>query len=303
MKTELQFGHTVIPAKDQVRISTLNALNNPERLDERIEFLSEEINVLNPDILCLQEVIFDDVDGSSASLDTIADKTNLKVSNSLLQTTSRKGVHSGIAILSSMETVKTGTFHLYNNDLGVTNKNAMYSIFMHPNGSAIIAITAHLHWGGDQEYGRLIQLSAINRKAKELFEDYKHLNPIIVLGGDFNAVPTGDAIRFMTGKGVGIANDGAYWIDAWELLGNADNEYTSLPLDYWNQKTALANGIVIPELLPKRRIDYLLSFGWTYGSHGSPLTFAHCFGNPSPAGLPISDHIGLTADYWVDPTA
>lgn len=144
-------------------------------------------------------------------------------------------------------------------------------------------------------------MSAINRKAKELFEEYKDLNPVIVLGGDFNAVPTGDAIRFMTGKGVGIANDGAYWVDAWELLGSSDNEYTSVPLNYWNRKTALATGTLIPELLPKRRIDYLLSFGWSYGKHGSPLSFSHSFDGLSETGLPISDHIGLTADYWVKP--
>ena len=300
MKKDLSFGRVVIPASEQVRISTLNLLHNPESLDERVDFLCQNLSRSAPDILCLQEVIFDSGD-SSVYLKRIASETGLEVVSSIRQHESRTGLMSGTAILSSLDVISSGSFFLDNADPGATNQHGSFVILQHPLGNAVIAITAHLHWGGENEYGRLTQLMAINAKANEFAETYRDLNPVILLTGDFNALPDGDAIRFMTGKGIVAGHKGAYWTDAWGMLGNADNEFTMVPDNHWARETAYGCGIDIPELMPKRRIDYIMSYGWTYGKHGSPLTFAKDYDAVSPLGYPISDHAGLTADYWVKP--
>lgn len=300
MKKDLSFGKAVIPVNEQVRISTLNLLHNPELLDERVSFLCQNLKRTAPDILCLQEVIFDSGE-NSVYLKNIAAETGLEVVSSLTQHESRTGRMSGTAILSSLETISSGSFFLDNADPGATNQHASYAVLKHTLGSAVIVITAHLHWGGENEFGRLTQLIAINNKAKEFLSTYAHLKPVVLLTGDFNAAPDGDAIRYMTGKGVVTGHKGAFWTDAWSTLGNADNEFTMVPDNHWARETAFGCGIEVPELMPKRRIDYIMSYGWTYGSHGSPLTFDKDYDGISPAGYPISDHIGLTADYWIKP--
>lgn len=300
MRTDLSFGRVTIPVTEQVRISTLNLLHNPEHLDERIDFFCSNLLHSAPDVLCLQEVIFDSGD-TSVYLKRIAAETGLEVVSSLVQHENRKGLMTGTAILSSLEIISSGSFFLDNADPGATIQNASYAVLKHPLGSAVIAITAHLQWGGDKEYGRLTQLMAINSKAGELYETYRDLNPVILLTGDFNALPDGDAVRFMTGKGVVPGHQGAFWTDAWATLGNADNEFTMVPDNHWARETAFTCGITVPELMPKRRIDYIMSYGWTYGKHGSLLTFSKDYDAVSPLGYPISDHAGLTADYWMQP--
>lgn len=300
MKKDLSFGRVVIPASEQVRISTLNLLHNPEHLDERVSFFCQNLSKSQPDILCLQEVIFDSGE-TSVYLKNIAAETGLEVVSSIPQHESRTGRMSGTAILSSLEVISSGSFFLDNADPGATNQHASYAVLKHSEGNAVIVITAHLHWGGINEYGRLTQLMAINNKANEFAETYSELNPVILLTGDFNALPDGDAIRYMTGKGIASGHKGAYWTDAWEALGNADNEFTMVPDNHWARETAYGCDILIPELMPKRRIDYIMSYGWSYGKHGSPLTFARDYDAVSPLGYPISDHAGLTADYWIRP--
>lgn len=298
MKNTLSFGDFSIPAEHQVRVSTLNVLHTPEAMHERTLSLCAQVREIAPDILCLQEVTFDS-DGSSLVLKNITHETGMTVVTSLRQTPEDYTYASGTAILSRLSCIESGSF-----PLGSTfsnNDNASYAVFDYTSGRTIIAITVHLCWGGHMERERLIQLTAIDARVQELMEQYRNESPTVVLCGDFNATPQGDALRFMRGDGAGANGKYTYWTDAWATAGTPENEFTVVNDNHWAMQTAKVQGIKIPQLLPNRRIDYVLSYGWSYGKTGSPLTFDRSFADESQFGFPTSDHYGLTVDFWAAP--
>lgn len=293
MKQELSFGPVTIAVEEQVRISTLNLLHNPDMLDDRTNHLIQNLNDTMPDILCLQEVIFES-ETDSLTVKRLEAGTALKSVVALEQHETNYGNMSGGAILSSMPVVDSGAF-----DMGVETKvkYGLYAVLEHGN-NVFIAITAHLLWGGDQGANRLRQITTINAFAESLKVKYITQNPIVVLTGDFNANPDHDTLRYLTGKCSNQDGNNTYWTDAWDVHGAADNEHTMVPDNYWAMETAKGQGIVIPQFMPKRRIDYVLSYGWAYGKVGTPLNFMKDFDQISQYGYPISDHAGITVDYW-----
>ena len=298
MKSSFDFDSLSIPVEHQVRISTLNTWHNSDCVPERTSLLCTELQTVQPDILCLQEVIFEP-DGSSLQLKNITHGSELNIITALQQTPSDYHHCSGTAILSSLHPVESGSFPL--GTPTATNDNASYAVLEHASGRAIIVITAHLHWGGDKERERLVQLTSIDSEAKKLAERYSALHPMVLLTGDFNTVTDGDAMRFL--RGLGSGSDGSYtrWTDAWESSGTPENEVTSSPQNHWAQNTARSVGIQLPHMLPHRRIDYIMSLGWNYGNAGAALRFERGFDSTAKFGFSTSDHYGLTADFWAPP--
>lgn len=289
-----------IPAADQVRVSTLNALHTPRSLTERTLLLASQLQDVQPDILCLQEVVFEP-DGSSIQLKNLTHETGLNIVTSLRQTPETYKHSSGTAILSRLHPIEAGSFPL--GTPTATNDSASYAVLEHSSGRTIIAITAHLHWGGDKGRERLLQLTAIDRRAKQIMERYSNLNPMVVLTGDFNTLPESDSIRFL--KGLAPGSDGGYtfWSDTWEALGTPENEVTVANDNHWAKETAQSVGISLPHLMPNRRIDYVMALDWSYGKAGSPLTFERSFDGTGTLGFPPSDHYGITVDFWAPPVA
>lgn len=298
MKRSFHYGDISIPAEHQVRVSTLNALHSNESRSERTALVSRELETLQPDILCLQEVVFEP-DGSSLQLKNLTHESGLNIITALPQTPPGYAYFSGTAILSRLHPFESGSF-----DLGTpsaTNNNASYAVLEHSSGRAVIAITAHLHWGGNKERERLVQLTAINKRAQELAGRYADLRPLVILTGDFNTLPDSDSMRFM--KGLGAGSDGSYtfWSDVWESHGTPENEITVANNNHWAKRTANSVGISMPHMMPNRRIDYILSLGWNFGNETSPLRLERSFDNSSEVGFTASDHYGLTADFWSSP--
>lgn len=294
MKSTLDFGSIAVPVEEQVRISTLNILHNPNMIDDRLEHLIQNLNSTQPDIFCLQEVIFES-DTDSLFLKKIEASTNLKNVVSLKQNSTEYGNLSGCAIMSSMDVVDSGTFHLQTES---KVSHALYAVMAHGN-NVVIAITAHLTWGGHNEQKRVRQVTTVNAMAEALKEQYSDQNPLVVFAGDFNTDPDGDTIRYLTGKGANHNGDGTFWTDGWSTHGTRDNEHTMVSSNHWAIETAFNKEIFIPQFMPNRRIDYMLSYGWNYGKHGTALNFMTDYDELSKYGYPISDHKGITVDYWV----
>lgn len=298
MKSSFHFDTLSIPVEHQVRLTTLNALHVEAAIEERTSLLCAELQEIKPDILCLQEVRFEQ-DGTSLHLKNIVHGSDLKVASSLLQTPSDYRHQSGTAILSTLPVLESGSFSL--RAPTATNDNASYAVLEHTTGKVIIVITVHLHWGGDKERERLKQVTVVNREAKAIAERYSDLHPMVLLAGDFNALPEGDSLRFL--KGLGAGNDGSYtyWSDAWETHGTPENEITVSSKNHWAQDTARAVGIQMPHMMPERRIDYIMSLGWSHGKTGTVLQMNRCFDSVGELGFTASDHYGLTADFWAAP--
>jgi endonuclease/exonuclease/phosphatase family metal-dependent hydrolase len=298
VKSSFHFDSLSIPVEHQVRMTTLNTLHAKTAVEERTSLLCAELQEIEPDILCLQEVRFEQ-DGSSLQLKNIAHETNLKIATSLSQTPPEYPHKSGTAILSTLPVLESGSFSLQTPNAIV--KEASYAVLEHTTGKVVIAITAHLHWGGDKERERVKQVTAINREAKAIAERYSDLRPIIMLDVDFNTLPESDSMRFLKGLGSGSDDSYTYWTDAWETHGTPENEVTVSNKNHWAQHTARAVGIRLPHMMPDRRIDYIMSMGWNHGKDGTVLQMSRSFENTGEFGYTASDHYGLTADFWAAP--
>ncbi len=120
-----------------------------------------------------------------------------------------------------------------------------------------------------------------------------------VLGGDFNADPDADEIRFLRGH---TALDGrtTYWCDAWDAAGPDGSGWT---LDPRNPLAAIT-------AVPRRRVDYVFvgdsfRYAWRLGEDGPQrlptagtgvVRSARIVCDRSLTGVLASDHYGLLVE-------
>lgn len=288
----------MIPGEDLLRVGTLNANHAPEAARERTALVIDEQNRLRHDVLCLQEVRFE-YDGTSRQLDDLVRGTGLGLVAARAQAEVVGGM-TGNAILSSLPVLESGHFPLGTPDAKIPH--ASYAVLGAPSGQPLIVVSAHLRWGGDQERQRLIQATAIDFLVRSLMARYEGRNPMAVLAGDLNADPDSDTIRFLQGKGAGATHGYTYWTDALSA-GSRAEAITVANDNPWAMETAKLKDIRFPHLLPNRRIDYIWTYGWTYGKPGGVVHLQRTFTDTSRYGYPASDHYGLTADLWTPAAA
>ncbi|HEX9088894.1 MAG TPA: endonuclease/exonuclease/phosphatase family protein [Arthrobacter sp.] len=288
-----------IPAEHLLRVITLNIDHAPEAAELRTGLVCDELGYLRPQVLCLQEVRYNK-DGSSTQLDSIANATGLSVVSGFPQFESRHGDLTGNAILSTLPKIESGSFLLGTPNASL--KRANYAVLQSDSGHVLIVVSAHLAWGGNKERDRLIQATAIDEHVAKLMAKYEDKSPIAVLAGDLNTLPGSDTNRFLSGLGAGAHNGYTFWTDAFGAAGSPEEAITVAADNYWAQATARSVGIVFPEMLPDRRIDYVWTLGWVYGKPGSPVSVKRAFTDTTRYGYPASDHYGLTVDFWTPPT-
>jgi endonuclease/exonuclease/phosphatase family metal-dependent hydrolase len=287
-----------IPAEHQLRITTLNINHDPAELERRTGLVCDELGILRPEVLCLQEVTFE-ADGTSRQLKMIAAETGLAVVAASTQSTSKHGHLSGNAVLSSLVRIEAGTIVL--GTPGEVLKRVDYAVLQSRTGQTLIVVSAHLCWGGDKEGVRLAQTTAIDGRIRALMDRYKDRHPVAILAGDFNSLPDSDTHRYLAGLGAGANGGYTFWTEAFAVAGNPEEATTVAADNYWAQKTARGVGIEFPELLPDRRIDFVYTYGWAYGRPGCPVAVQRSFTDTTRYGFPASDHYGLTADFWTPP--
>lgn len=155
---------------------------------------------------------------------------------------------------------------------------------------------AHLAWGFHNEVARISQVESLDSKALELERD--HPGSVSILSGDLNALPEARSIRFLRGFEPDLKNEySTLWVDAWEKCGTHENQSTSKHfVNPLGMETAVRAGIIYPEHMPPRRIDYLMVRGWAYGKLGCPLTFSYI---EHPSGEFYSDHEPIAATFLI----
>ncbi|GAB3283610.1 hypothetical protein GCM10027449_26800 [Sinomonas notoginsengisoli] len=291
-------GADAIPAEELLRVTTLNALHANSAVAERTELVADELAVLAPDVFCLQEVRFEST-CSSAQLEALTAATGLRAVAALGQKRLADGSLSGNAILTRLETLEAG--HLPLGVPGSAVHSAAYAVLKARPGRVLIAVSAHLHWGGEKERERLVQATAIDARVKQLMESYGAEHPMAVLAGDFNSVPDADTARFLSGRSAGADGGYTYWTDSFDVVGDPYEAATVANDNHWAVQTAKSVGILYPQLMPSRRIDYVWSYGWTYGKPGTPAAMSRSFTADTRYDFPASDHYGLTVDFWAPP--
>lgn len=287
-----------IPAEHLLRVTTLNINHAPDEVDRRTGLACDELGSLLPAVLCLQEVRFG-TDSGSTQLDTIAAETGLAVVSARPQHATRDGVLSGNAILSFLPVLESGAIALATPQARVTY--ADYAVLRATTGQALIVVSAHLAWGGDQEGARLTQMTSIDGRVRMLMARYRDQNPVAILAGDFNTTPGSDTNRYLNGQGAGSNGGYTFWTEAFAVVGNPNEAATVAADNHWAQSTARNVGIEFPEMLPDRRIDYVWTYGWAYGKPGCPVAMQRSFTDTTRYGYPASDHYGLTVDFWTPP--
>lgn len=149
----------------------------------------------------------------------------------------------------------------------------------------LVAASYHGHWGNEGSGLRLAELSIIDRTIRSLVgEDC----PAFIMG-DFNAVTSERATRYMRGLDVGMTpDDCTYWTDAQVATRTDIPGGTSLRSGL-GAESARRMGIR-PSMLPIRTIDHIMSLGWNYGKNYGWRGFnAESYEN-------VSDHSMLVAD-------
>ena len=164
------------------------------------------------------------------------------------------------------------------------------------HGQRVEVINAHYAWGGFPESIRTQQALLSDKYARRAREAKP--GSLVLIAGDFNAVPDSDTNRYFDGKtSMGLSS--TLWADAWDSAGDPDEYHTSRTDNEFARTTAQSVGIKYPDMMPKRRIDYIKAFGYTYGRTGSPLLCKRWATSEGEDGLTISDHYGLYADFLI----
>lgn len=161
-------------------------------------------------------------------------------------------------------------------------------------------VSVHLPWGAENEYRRLSHAKMVVEQINSIMATLPK-GSLAVLAGDFNTGATTDTLRYLRGE-LAATQCPTFWVDPWEVKGSGPG-YTNDPASGNTNiiRTATAVRIPKPDMLPSRRIDFLLLRGWVYGGPGSPLK-ATLFGTKlDSAGSHASDHFGVMVRVW-DPT-
>lgn len=244
---------------------------------ERETVILSVLRDLAPDVVCLQEVWREAGEhqaqrlGDALGLNAVFDEAS-----------STDGIGFGNAILSRWPVIGHDAVDLPNSPTEASGggRRAMLAEIEGPRGRFDVICT-HLCWRLHESRWRQEQIAALCS-----FVD-GHANsgfPPIVCG-DFNAIPSSDEIRMMTGE-TAVAVDGLFFHDAWAAAGDGGPGFT------WNNTNAFSSRT----LEPNRRIDYIFVGDPHRADGAGHVTECRVVGDTAVDGIHGSDHFGLLAE-------
>lgn len=146
--------------------------------------------------------------------------------------------------------------------------------------------TTHLHYRLGDGLAREKQVLAIDAAIRELPAE-----PVHVLGGDFNAAPDCDEIRFLCGRHT-LGARRTYWQDAFRVARPDERGWT------WARRNP--NTEHLAWLERDRRIDYLFVRPERRDGRGRVLDARVVLDSPADDGTWASDHFGVMAEIEVE---
>jgi len=259
----------------RMRVLTWNIWWRFGPYDQRRPLILKQLQDANADIVCLQEVWGTEAENQAAQL---ANALGMYFSYEAVLTID--GVDWGMAILSKWPIVERDGLLLPSmpSDDGSRDCKVMRVCVDGPHGPVDVFNT-HLSWRPEESAIRQKQVTFIAERVKKIWKG--PVPPIIC--GDFNAIPSADEIRMLTGE-TAVAVDGVYFFDAWLAAGHTDPGYT------WDNSNPLTNAA----LQLNRRLDYILVGEPAENAAGHVLT-AERVGMVATDGIYPSDHFGVLA--------
>lgn len=284
-----------------LRIATLNLLKETDRLSERLDLLVDSLKFENLDFLCLQEV-----PGPERAGFYVGDVLSFKLGMDYKIIGETKDGKYGNVTISRHPLKPHETDSNTSKKLGVP----MLATYAEVDGQPVYVFNAHFPWGAQAESKRLEAAAIASRMAEDMVtrDTYRgrthKRQPIVFLAGDLNCTPESRTVRYLRGLDIDHEDRSSLWLDAWSESGPAnDPGFTSGEPNHWSVETFKSVGSVFrPTQMPRRRIDYVMSYGWVWGNPGQPVE-ARIFGertffDAELGSLPVSDHKGVIADFW-----
>ncbi|HUR00993.1 MAG TPA: endonuclease/exonuclease/phosphatase family protein [Nonomuraea sp.] len=258
---------------------TLNIWNLSGPWRERREEIVAWLARLEPDVVCLQEVI-EAADGrnQAAWLAAAPALSSLGYHHAYGRGLELEGGRwFGNAVLSREEIETTNAVPLPALDAPTEGR-----VLLHARTGGTDVFCTHLNWQYHHGYIREAQVRAAVEAIEQLADPGSAMPPI--LAGDFNAEPVSTEIRFLTGD-ASLAGRSTYHQDAWRVAGGREPGWT------WDNRDPFANAVSEPD----RRIDYVF-VGWRRESGAGRVEAARVVCDRALTGTFASDHFGVVAD-------
>lgn len=267
---------------DRLRILNLNIWNRKGPWEKRIALIRRGIQRLSPDIVGLEEVLFE---GDHTQADEIREGLGYEAAFGMAHEID-EGVHFGNAVLSRFPIERRAVFPLPT--AGDDERRVLFATSIRTPLGRLPFFVTHLNWKNHDGVAREAQVVAIadhvmREAPMQRPEDETRLPAVVV--GDFNAVPDSAEIRFLKGL-QSLAGKSVHFTDCHEAAGRGAG-YTFDPLtNPWAKKT---------HELP-RRIDYVFVRGPELGTgRGMPLSCEVVL-MEAEDGVAASDHYGVLAE-------
>ncbi|HUP84268.1 MAG TPA: endonuclease/exonuclease/phosphatase family protein [Acidimicrobiales bacterium] len=260
-----------------LRVLTLNLWNLSGDWRARREEIVLWLRRLEPDVVCLQEVI-DDGDRNTARW--LAERTGYSgcaFGGAAIE--GGNGARFGNAVLSRSAIDHEATHLLPSGD---PRPEPIDRLVLHARTSGLDVFCTHLT--SLYPYGNLReqQVLRLDEVVREHADPEASLPPI--LAGDFNADPESDEIRFLCGN-ASIDGRSTYYQEAWRVAGGREAGIT------WSND----NPFAAAEHEPERRIDYVF-VGWRRPDGRGTITACSVVCDRPLTGVHPTDHYGVLAD-------
>lgn len=221
-----------------MRVLTWNIWWRFGQWEQRQTAIIDTLRNIDPDVVALQEV-WDD--GSANQAELLASELGMHVvydGRMMID-----GVGFGNAILSRWPISSTDTLSYQTPGETQEDRVAVRATVDGPRGSFEI-VSTHLNWRPGHSGVRQVQVEQL---CGFVADSTMNRYPAIVCG-DFNAEPTSDEIRMLTGR-TAVPVDDLVFVDAWEAGHGVGTGAT------WSSACMFSE----PGPVPDRRIDYILA--------------------------------------------
>lgn len=258
-----------------MRIVTLNLWGQHAPLDARLAAAARGLAALDADAILLQEVRDEVGIGNTAARLVQLMKTDWSM---VFETSTPLTTGSeGLAILSRRPIEEHHALEL---PLARADERRIL-LSARLAGTDVWLHTTHLHWRLADGLAREAQVVAASAAARGRGDG------VHILGGDLNAPPDADEIRFLAGRTT-LAGQRVVWQDAFAAAHPGEPGLT------WARRNPMTDELAFLER--DRRIDYLFVSPQTRAGRGRVLDARVVLDAPDEDGVWPSDHFGVVAD-------
>ena len=264
------------------RVVTLNLWQEQGAWEERLDWAAVQLAELAPDAICLQEVrdAGERVPNQARRL-----AAELGMSCSYLAVQAWGDGQEGLAVLT--RDVPAGQQKVVlPSEEGRCRRGCLGVRLQSPQGRVLWVFTTHLAWRLRDGLLRERQVEAV-----DAFVSQSRADSLAIIGGDFNASPECDELRFLCGTTT-LAGRRTYYQDAYACCHPSKLGWTWTRANPGTKKMAW---------LPERRLDYVFVSAEQRDGVGRVVAADVVCDRASPAGVYCSDHFGVMAEIVVDP--